>query len=147
MDASEWMPAGFVPLAHFDHRSRGRGDGHSPEYKQLREAFRQRKIPGLQTGGERGRVYVHEQSAKQYLADNVLAEAAKFSEPEPASPSPSADNAIAALTAVLSALATSQMSLVAEVERIATAVESIATQPKTPPQGLAHEMSGYGFHS
>lgn len=141
MDTSEWMPAGFVPLADFDYRSRGRGDGHSPEYKQLREAFRQRKIPGLQTGGERGRVYVHEHSAKQYLAETVLAEAAKLSEPEPVSVEASADNAIAALTAVLSALATSQMSLVAEVERIATAVEAMATQPKEPA-GSWRDMNG-----
>ena len=141
MDTSEWMPAGFVPLADFDYRSRGRGDGHSPEYKQLREAFRQRKIPGLQTGGNRGRVYVHDESAKQYLAETVLAEAAKFSEPEPVSVAATADNAIAALTAVLSALATSQMSLVAEVERIATAVEAMATQPKEPA-GSWRDMNG-----
>lgn len=147
MDASEWMLAGFVPLADWDYRSRGKGDGHSPEYKQLRDAFRQRKIPGLQTGGERGRVYVHKQSATQYLAETAIAEAAVPVEPVVSQPAQTGDTAIAALTAVLSALATSQMSLVAEVERIAIAVESIASHPKTPHAELMQTIGSNGFHS
>jgi hypothetical protein len=141
MDASEWMPAGFVPLADFDHRSRGRGDGHSPEYKQLREAFRQRKIPGLQTGGERGRVYVHEQSAKQYLADNAIAEPPKGAETATTVSGFPADSSIEILVAALVELCKSQKALVREVERIATAVEAIATQPKEPA-GSWRDMNG-----
>jgi hypothetical protein len=145
MDTSEWMPPGFVPLANWDYRSRGKGDGHSPEYKQLREAFRQRKVPGLQTGGDRGRVYVHEQSATQYLIEHLTAEV-----PDSGCVSetvPPKDPAIAALTAALSSLATTQHSLLVAVERIATAVESIATQPQTPQQELLQRIGGNGFHS
>ena len=35
----------------------------------------------------------------------------------------------------------------ATLERLASAVESIATQPKTPQQELLHTFNGNGFHS
>lgn len=127
MSSDDFTPAGFVPLANWDNRHRGNNDGHSVEWKLLSEAAKSGKVPGMKLGGS-GRWIVHERSAVEYLRKSQA-------EPQPArdaaKPCPkkqSADAAVSALTEVLSAMVTNQLTLIHAIEQIADAVQRIADQ-------------------
>jgi hypothetical protein len=126
MSSCDFMPIGFVPLANWDIRNRTGSDGHSAEWKTLYDAAKAGKVPAMKLGGS-GRWFVHERSAVLFLEEAKRAEKTPREAGKAAKPGASAD-AIAALTATLSAMATHQPLLVDAVLRIASAVEDIARQ-------------------
>jgi hypothetical protein len=75
MSMKEFIPAGFVPLADWDHKQRKNNDGHSVEWKLLRTAADAGKVPGIRFGGS-GRWYVHRDLANEFLAEHKAQEAA-----------------------------------------------------------------------
>lgn len=93
MSKDDFIPAGFVPLAQWDYRSRGKADGHSPEYKELRVAVDAGKVPAIRVGGS-NRWYVREADAVAFLN-------AKNAEPQqPAKPAANASQIEAAVLAL-----------------------------------------------
>ena len=66
MSKEDFIPAGFVPLAQWDYRSRGKGDGHSHAYKVLRIAADAGKVPAIQVGGS-NRWYVREEIGRAHV--------------------------------------------------------------------------------
>jgi hypothetical protein len=152
MSSDAFTPDGFVPLANWDNRHRGNNDGHSVEWKLLSDAAKAGKIPGMKLGGS-GRWIVHERSAAEFLR-KVQAEPSQSRDAAKKSRrSESCSDPIAALTAALSAVVTSQHTLIHAVERIAFAVERIADQHplvrmddiRIPEPPLDCSMNG--FHS
>jgi hypothetical protein len=101
-------------------------------------------------GDTRGNIYVHLAQATGWLAsydvDGEPANQRKVSTNVDAQ-SPSQDAAVAALASALSAVCTNQLTAIRLLERVADALESMATQPKTPQQELLHTFSSNGFHS
>ena len=155
MGIETFVPIGFVPLANWDNRHRGKDDGHSVEWKLLGDAAKAGKIPGMKLGGS-GRWFVHERSAVDYL-QKIQAESQPAREvAKPSRRADGASDAVSALTAALSAVATNQTTLIVAVERIAHAVERMADQHEQQTLAIAdgirvHEAvadcSTNGFHS
>ena len=155
------LPDGWVPLSRFDSKDRGRTEGHSPEYKQLVAAVKDGELRGLQDPKSR-RYYVPQEDAARLLS-------AKVSDlPEKESPRKAADElgelkeGVLACTAFvrhylqveryglfdcLNAATASLEETNKVLERLTSAVESIATQPKTAQQELLAKMSSNGFHN
>lgn len=123
MNAKEWMPAGFVPLARWDHRHRGGNDGHSPEYKALRAAADAGEIPAIQIGGS-GRWFVSESHATEYLS----AESGDQSQSDKRSRKAIDGGHAEALTATVFAIAANQASMGDAMKRMSDALESIAAR-------------------
>jgi len=93
MSKDDFIPAGFVPLAQWDYRSRGKADGHSPEYKELRVAVDAGKVRAIRVGGS-NRWYVRESDAVAFLN-------ARASEPQqPAKPAANGSQIDAAVVAL-----------------------------------------------
>jgi hypothetical protein len=136
------LPEGWVPLSHFDSKDRGRLDGHSADYKLLAAAVKDGELRGLQDPKSR-RYYVPQDEANRLLISRASRAAKK--------PKDAAEDAIAALTAVLSAVATNQTTILVAVERIAFALEQIANQqPLARMDDIAicePSASANGFHS
>ncbi len=119
------LPAGFVPLSDWDHRHRSGSDGHSAEYKALRLAADAGKIQAFKMGGS-GRWYVNRKAAAEFLASQLT-------EPQTAAKSKAkqpADLQYESVCESLADIATSLAGIERLLERLATAVESIATQPR-----------------
>lgn len=74
MSMKEFIPAGFVPLADWDHKQRKNNDGHSVEWKLLRAAADAGTVPGMRFGGN-WRWYVHRDLANEFLAEHKAQEA------------------------------------------------------------------------
>ncbi len=138
MSKHDFIPPGFVPLAQWDYRSRGKADGHSPEYKELRLAVDSGKVPGIHVGGS-NRWYVREADATAFLK-------AQATDAPPRQEQPS-DLQYESVCESMADIAAGLGHVVTLLDRLATAVEGIATQPKTPQQELLHTMNGNGFHS
>jgi hypothetical protein len=143
MSSDAFTPAGFVPLANWDNRHRGNNDGHSVEWKLLSDAAKAGKVPGMKLGGS-GRWIVHEQAAVEYLA-KIRAEATPAKAPaksrthravEPT------DLQYESACESLAEIATSLAGVERLLERLATAVESIATAPRHEPAGAWRDMNG-----
>jgi len=136
------LPEGWVPLSHFDSKDRGRLDGHSPDYKLLAAALKDGELRGLQDPKSR-RYYVPQDEANRLLITRATRAVEK--------PKDAAADGNAALTAVLSALATNQGLMLVAVERIAFALEQIANQqPLARMDDIAicePAASSNGFHS
>jgi hypothetical protein len=136
------LPEGWVPLSHFDSKDRGRLDGHSPDYKTLAAAVKDGELRGLQDPKSR-RYYVPQDEANRLLITRACRAVEK--------PKDATENGIAALTAVLSALATNQGTMLVAVERIAFALEQIANQqPLVRMDDISicePSASSNGFHS
>ena len=131
MSSDAFTPAGFVPLANWDNRHRGNNDGHSVEWKLLSDAAKAGKVPGMKLGGS-GRWIVHEQAAVEYLA-KIRAEATPAKAPAKSQTKRAVDPTDLQYESACESLAdiASGMGYVVQLlERLATAVESIATQPR-----------------
>jgi len=131
MSSDAFTPAGFVPLANWDNRHRGNNDGHSVEWKLLSDAAKAGKVPGMKLGGS-GRWIVHEQAAVEYLA-KIRAEATPAKAPAKSQAKRAVDPTDLQYESACESLAdiASGMGYVVQLlERLATAVESIATQPR-----------------
>jgi ABC-type Zn uptake system ZnuABC Zn-binding protein ZnuA len=132
VSSDAFTPAGFVPLANWDNRHRGNNDGHSVEWKLLSDAAKAGKVPGMKLGGS-GRWIVHEHAAVEYLA-KIRAEATPAKEPSKSQAKRLAtqysdgqfEAALVSLTRIDNGLAL----IHATLERLATAVESVAKQPR-----------------
>jgi hypothetical protein len=133
------LPAGFVPLSDWDHRHRSGSDGHSAEYKALLLAADAGKIQAFKMGGS-GRWYVHRKAAAEFLASQLT-------EPQAATKSKAkqpSDLQYESVCESLADIASGLGHVVTLLERLATAVEAIATQPKTErePTGVWRDMNG-----
>jgi hypothetical protein len=104
----------------------------------------------MKAGGS-GRWWVHEASASDYLLKLRSESTPLLSEPAERNRKHSSqqtgdlfpDAAITALVRIDNGISLMQATL----DRLATAVESIATQPRTPQQELLHAISSNGFDS
>jgi hypothetical protein len=131
MSSDAFTPAGFVPLANWDNRHRGNNDGHSVEWKLLSDAAKAGKVPGMKLGGS-GRWIVHEQAAVEYLA-KIRAEATPAKAPAKSQTHRAVEPTNLQCESAcesLADIATSLAGVERLLERLATAVESIATQPR-----------------
>ena len=136
MSSDAFTPAGFVPLANWDNRHRGNNDGHSVEWKLLSDAAKAGKVPGMKLGGS-GRWIVHEQAAVEYLA-KIRAEATPAKAPAKSRTHRAGEPIDLQYVSVCESLAGVERLL----ERLATAVESIATAPRHEPAGAWRDMNG-----
>jgi len=145
MDEKILRQQGYVPLAEFDDRSRRSNDAHSPSYKALKKAIDKgdKTIPSAQIPATKyGRFWVHKSSAERFLseAEAAISEAVHRSESAGDATSSVAcrehgerrDVSPAQLEAAVVALCeiNNGISLVlATLERLTSAVESITKQP------------------
>jgi hypothetical protein len=111
---------------------------------QLGDAYRRVRF----SGDDQGPIYVSESAAVSYLrryeSENEPRPAAKQSRnATPAFSAPQIEAAVIAMCEINNGITLMQATL----ERLTTAVESIATQPKTPQHELLHTFNGNGFHS
>lgn len=142
MSKEDFIPDGFVPLAKWDYRSRGKGDGHSHEYKVLRIAADSGKVPAIQVGGS-NRWYVREADAVAFLRCEVSdTQTSAKSKSQPA-----VDLQYESVCESLADIASGMGYVVQLLERLAAATENIATQPKTPHQELMQAIGSNGFHN
>ena len=143
MSMNDFIPEGFSPLAEWDFRERQKQDGHSPEWKALSDAAKARKVPAFRLSN--GRWYVHKQKATEFLATCYLT---PVSAPVKAASNSSTTVDVAAAVASLASIDTTLDEIYRVLERLTTAVENIATQPKTPHQELMASVgtNGNGFH-
>lgn len=125
------LPSGWVPLSHFDSRDRGKSDGHSAEYKLLVAAVRDGELRGLQDPKSR-RYYVPQDEANRLLIGKASQAAEK----------PSAKACELAAADSLASIDTTLDEIYRVLERLTTAVENIATQPKAEPVGSWRDMNG-----
>jgi hypothetical protein len=142
------LPAGFVPMGQLANES-----GATPLYGFIDRAFHRGE---LRQGRFkcRGKVFIHEddlslcKSAFESQRDADGSDASEEFSRENTAPEGQQFECMYGYLDSLRLIEQRLLRIANAAESIATAVESIAAQPKTPPQqGLAHEMSGYGFHS
>jgi hypothetical protein len=143
MDEKMLRQAGYVPLSEFDDSGRRSNDGHAPRYKTLKKALDkgEKSIPSAQIPAVKyGRFWVHKDSAERFLSEAEAAASAAISQASTGGDdfpsvqsSPGDDKQLFALL---------QSALVV-LDRIATAVESIATQPQShhEPVGSWRDMN------
>lgn len=133
------LPAGFVPLSDWDHRNRSGSDGHSAEYKALRLAADAGKIQAFKMGGS-GRWYVSRKDAAELLASQLCGPQAqaKHKAKQPS------DLQYESVCESMADIASGMGYVVQLLERLATAAEQIATQPKAQhePVGSWRDMNG-----
>jgi hypothetical protein len=130
MSMDEYIPAGFVPLANWDHKHRGNNDGHSVEWKSLNDAVKAGEIAGFRLPN--GRWYVHQEQAAALLAkaaEPVPVAAAKGTR-KTAMPGGQTEAAVVALCEINNGIAL----MLDVLERLTLAVEGMATQPRTEEQ-------------
>jgi hypothetical protein len=138
------LPEGWVPLSRFDSKDRGRTEGHSPEYKQLVAAVKDGELRGLQDPKSR-RYYVPHEDAARLLVAKVSELSEKKSPRKAADDLSDLRQNVTACTAFvrhyvaverpglfdcLNDAAGSLLQIERVLERIANAIETIATQPK-----------------
>ena len=143
MSMSDFIPAGFVPLANWDSRHRRHNDGHSVEWKSLSDAVKGGEVPGFRLSN--GRWYVHEEQANEFLAraSETQRPAKPQNKPRPAGLSSAhTEAAVIALCEINNGISLMQST----IERLTAAVELIATQPKTAQQDLIATFESNGFH-
>lgn len=150
MGMEEYIPAGFVPLANWDHKRRGNNDGHSVQWKALGDAVKVGDIPGFRLPN--GRWYVHHHHAAEFLAkasDQLPLVASKATRKTP-TPDSQTEAVIVALCEINNGVAV----MCDVLDRLTKAVESIATQPRTEEQvreaitTACRNADGFdGFHS
>jgi hypothetical protein len=126
------LPDGWVPLSHFESKDRGRMDGHSPQYKLLVAAVKDGELRGLQDPKSR-RYYVPQEEANRLLISKASHAAEKATAPK--------DLQYESVCESMADIATSLAGVERLLERLATAVEAIATQPKEPA-GSWRDMNG-----
>jgi hypothetical protein len=141
------IPSDAVPLVSYGGRRPGRGG--SWEYEMLHRLCKAGELRHWKfTRGRTGQLFVMPDEAREAL-DAVRDKQSSVSTPRPSRQS--SDDAIAALTAVLSAVATNQTTMLVAVERIAFALEQIANQqPLARMDDIAicePSASSNGFHS
>lgn len=130
MGMDEYIPDGFSPLADWDHKRRGNNDGHSLEWKALNDAVKAGEIAGFRLPN--GRWYVHREQACGLLlkaAEPVTVAAAKTNR-KLGTQDAQADASVVALYRIDNGIAY----VLTVLERLTTAVESMATQPRTEEQ-------------
>jgi hypothetical protein len=155
------LPEGWVPLSHFDSKDRGKGDGHSPQYKQLVSAVKEGELRGLQDAKSR-RYYVPQDEANRLLIAKANKSADKASPCKDLHELGDLKEGVRACVAFvrdhlqverhgivdcLNATAGALERIERVLERMALAAETIATQPQTPQQELLQRIGGNGFHS
>jgi hypothetical protein len=141
------IPEGYVPVSSYGANADKKKA--KPEYKAVRWAIDNELVASAKfcrsVGDKTGPVFIHPDEATKAIelhADKrqrVASIALTHSLPSDA----------ASLNAVLSIaeIRLTMSRIEAILERLTTAVEGIATQPKTPQQELLHTINGNGFHS
>jgi hypothetical protein len=149
------VPAGYVPLSHY---------GDADTKKIVSKAHCQGLIPAVKLcrhkGEERtGPVWLSKPHTDEFLANynrRAISEACgERTESNRHAVPESVDQFLGQLSLAESTVVggglrelNASMATIAELlERLATAAENIATQPKTPQQELLQQFSTNGFHS
>jgi hypothetical protein len=135
------LPSGWVPLAHFDSRERGKSDGHSADYKLLVSAVRDGELRGLQDPKSR-RYYVPQDAANRLLIGKATQAADKPADESKQARATASSSQIEAAVIALCEINNGITLMQATLERLTTAVENIATQPKAEPVGTWRDMNG-----
>ena len=134
------LPAGFVPLGQICGES-----GASALYGYVDRKFRR---GDLQHGRFkcRGKLFVHKDDldrCREEFENRKPEPKKRCDSSQQSATSQQLDAAITALVRIDNGISLMQATL----DRLATAVESIATQPRTPQQELLHAISSNGFDS
>jgi hypothetical protein len=134
---------GYVFLSTYDRAGR-KNEEHSPEYKALLSAIYGGDVKGFQMGGSK-RWLVHKASADEFLALQAMHKSATplLRKAEPACGDSSKEAAVVALCEINNGITLMQATL----ERLATAVENIATQPKTAQREFFSVTDTNSFHN
>ena len=147
MSMDDFIPPGFAPLANWDSRNRRNNDGHSVEWKTLRDAVKDGEIPGFKLSN--GRWYVHQRRATEFLAKVDLT-------------TPIAAKAISEIAGLHVTLASHQFDSAFDcfnaaagalerieklLERMTLAVESLATQPTRQRDPVEEFANDSGFQN
>lgn len=136
---------GYVWLSSYDDRS-SRNQEHSTQYKRLFDAIKEGEVHGLQDGKSK-RWLVHKEQADEFLSQRAEASCKggrrTATQSLRATPyvtlcSSQFDSACDCLNAAASALERIEKVL----ERLASAAESMAPQPKEEPVGTWRDMNG-----
>lgn len=135
MSMDDFIPPGFVPMANWDFRERQKQDGHSVQWKTLSDAVKNGELPGFKLSN--GRWFVHERLSNEYLA-SALGKTSSSPAASRNTPSDQTEAAVVALCEINNGISL----MLPVLERIATAVESIATQPKAEAAGTWRDMNG-----
>jgi len=138
------IPAHCVPLSSFGGRRNKRGG--SWEYETLHTLCKRREIKHWKfERGRTGQLFVEPDTARELLESLRKHKIDAILPPKdrPALTRVQMESACESLADI----ATSLAGVAPLLERLATAVESIATQRKTPQHDLVHAMNGNGFHS
>ena len=138
MGMNDFIPAGFVPLADWDHRNRANNDGHSAEWKTLGDAAKAGELPAFKLSN--GRWYVHREKAVALLAESVAPalKAATNGSHTGGIDKRHAENACE----LLAYIGSTMVEIRCVLERLTAAVESIATQPKADAVANWRDMNG-----
>jgi hypothetical protein len=139
------LPEGFVPMGTLTTSG-----GATPFYGYVDRAFHR---GDLHHGRFRcgGRLFVHKDDVDR-LRNEFDARTAEPAKPSSGSKSKRHVNEyssrqLESVCESLADIATSLAGVERLLDRLASAVENIATQPKTPQQELLHTFSSNGFHS
>ena len=143
------IPAHYIAISSFGCHKGNTDQKASAEYKVLYRAWCDEQIGGIKfmanPHDKRGQIYVDPAEA-QRLIDGAARQRLPKKSIECDAKSGSASQ-IEAAAASLASIDTTLDEIYRVLERLTTAVEGIATQPKTPQQELLHTFSGNGFHS
>lgn len=144
---NDFIPEGFVPLADWDHRNRANNDGHSAEWKTLGDAAKAGELPAFKLSN--GRWFVHREKAVALLVESA---APALKAATHGSNTGGIDKRHAkSLCESLASINTTLDEIYRVLERLTTAVESIATQPKDTEQMVRNEImaavGSNGFHN
>lgn len=137
------IPPHCVPLSSFGGRRNKRGG--SWEYETLHTLCKRREIAHWKFQcGRTGQLFVEPDTAREML-DAVRQNKLDAIAPRERTSATASqlELAVVALTRIDNGITLMQATL----ERLATAVESIATQPKTAQQELLNAVNGNGFYS
>ena len=138
------IPTHCVPLSSFGGRRNKRGG--TWEYETLHTLCKRREIKHWKfERGRTGQLFVEPDVARQML-DSLRQHKSDAIIP-PRERQAASNSQIEAAVIALSEINNGITLMQATLERLAEAVESMATQPKTPQQELLHTINGNGFHS
>jgi hypothetical protein len=152
------IPSHYIAISSYGCHKGNTDKKESEEYKSLYRAWCDGRIGGIKfmhsVHDKRGQIFIDPSDADRVILESVRAK------PKPAAAAQVGGEsalkfrvngiAVGHCEAAVSALCEINNGITlmqATLERLATAVESIATQPKTPQQQLLHTFDSNGFHS
>ena len=140
------VPAGYVALVEFDSQSLDHKRLSGAHAKGLIRAVKMMRSP---RDHRSGKVWVHHQDAKTFLASYDTQRADQKPEPlAEAADSTSIDKRHAeSACESLASIDSTLDDIYRVLERLTTAVESVGTQPKTAQQELLATTISNGFHN